>query len=298
MPRGSPFTALCQLAAALARPVVADLHAHTVNSDGEYTPSQIVALARQARLAAIAVTDHDCVDGLPEAVAAAAGSSLVVVPGVECSARFDGRELHVLGYFVDAADPDFRAHLADVQRRRRARFLTAIDQLEALGASFPAGLVDSLAARTPSLGRRHLANLLVQSGTAENRGEAFGRFLRALDPPLSHGHLTDAGEVITRIHAAGGIASLAHPPREFGDAEFTRLKALGLDALEAHCPSTAGERTKELTSSAARLDLLVTGGTDTHGPAPIGHPSPRRVGSFGLPHAEWVRLAQKARAGG
>ena len=292
MPRGSPFTALCQLAAALARPVVADLHAHTTSSDGDYSPSQLVALARQARLLALAVTDHDSVDALAPAREAAAGTGLEVVAGVECSAEFAGRELHVLGYFVDDADADFRAHLLGVQARRRERFRRGVAQLEAAGVAFPPGLVENLVARTPSLGRRHLATLLVQSGVAASRHEAFTNHLRALDPPIAPIHLTPVAEVIERVHRAGGITSLAHPPREFAEAEFRHLRGLGLDALEAHCPSTAA-RSGELVSAAKALGMLVTGGTDTHGPPPAGAANPRRVGAFGLSLVDWRKLKSR-----
>lgn len=296
MVRGSPFTSLCRLAASLARPVVADLHAHTTASDGDYTPSQLVALARQARLEALAVTDHDALDGLALAREAAAGTGLEVVAGVECSTEFAGRELHVLGYFVDDADAEFRAFLTGVQARRRERFFRAIDQLKATGVAFTPGLVENLAGRTASLGRRHLAGLLVQSGAAATRRDAFGLHLRALDPPVAPIHLTECGEVIARIHAAGGVASLAHPPREYAELEFTQLRDLGLDALEAHCPS-ARWRVAELVASAAALGLAVTGGTDTHGPPPEGVTRPRHVGSFGLGLLDWRALQGRARLG-
>ena len=288
MPRGSPFTALCQLAASLARPVVADLHAHTTVSDGEYSPSQLVALARRARLSAFAVTDHDAVDALGPA-REAAGTGLEIVAGVECSAKFAGRELHVLGYFVDDADADFGSHLRRVQARRRERFARAIDQFETLGVAFTPGLVENLVARTPSLGRRHLATLLLQMGVVASRHEAFTNYLRALDPPIAPIHLTPVAEVIEHIHSAGGVASLAHPPREFAEAEFRQLRELGLDAVEAFCPNTA-PRSGELVGMAKALGMLVTGGTDTHGPPPAGAANPRHVGDFGLGLVDWRRL--------
>ncbi len=296
MPRGSPFTALCQLAAALSRPVVADLHTHTTMSDGDYTPSQVVALARRARLTALAVTDHDTVAAVGPAREAAVGSGLVIVPGVECSAAFGGGELHILGYFIDPTDAVFLAHLGDVQARRRVRFETALAQLRAGGVAFPPGAAERLAARTPSLGRRHLAGLLVEAGAAESRSDAFGRVLRSLDPPVPPVHLTDAAEVIARIHAARGVASLAHPPRDFPDADFIRLKEMGLDAVEAHCPSTGGGREKGLVETAGQLGLAVTGGSDCHGPPPAGHARPRSVGTHGLNHSDWSRLKTAAAA--
>ena len=292
MPRGSPFTALCRQVALLSRPVVADLHAHTTASDGDYTPSQLVGLARVARLDALAVTDHDTVAAVAAARAAAAGTGLEVVPGVECSADFNGRELHILGYFIDPADPVFVAHLAAVQARRRERFFAGIDRLTAAGVAFTPGLVETLAAVTPSLGRRHLAGLLVQTGAVESRRQAFEAYLRPLAGAIPPTHRTPAGEVVARIHAAGGLASLAHPPHEFADGgPFVELRTLGLDGVEAKCPSAAGERGRFLLQVAAEVGLVVTGGTDTHGPGP------RPVGSVGLSQVEWDRLKSHAGAG-
>src|SRR5688572_13505927 len=133
MPSRQPFTALCR---ATSRPPAldrADLHVHTTASDGTYTPAQVVALARRAGLAAVAITDHDTLDGVGPARAAAAGTGLEVIAGVEITAEHRGRELHLLGYFVSTEDGPLVRALARLRRLRRERFLAVLDRLRGCG---------------------------------------------------------------------------------------------------------------------------------------------------------------------
>ncbi len=285
MPRRSPFTALCVNLHAALHPVVADLHAHTTASDGDFTPSGLVALAKQARLTALAVTDHDTLAGYPEAHATGVTLGVRVVPGVECTAVWAGRELHVLGLFVDPADAEFLAHLAAVGRQRRARFLALVEALAGQGVAFTPGQVEGLADRVPSLGRRHVAGLLVNSGVAASWGEAFGLYLKAVLPAVPPTHFTELPEVARRIHAAGGVALLAHPPSSFEPAQFAELHAEGLDGLEVGHPSQLPGRVAELRAVAASLGMLVSAGSDFHATSPH-----RRVGSFGLTREPWAAL--------
>src|SRR5207302_1088489 len=176
MPARQPFTRLCQLA---ARPVTAgraDLHLHTTHSDGEYTPAQVVDLARRSGLAAVALTDHDTV-GEIAAARGAAGSGLEVVPGVEISAEYEGRELHLLGYFFRPDDPALLAALAGLRRHRAERFRTMAGRLRGLGLSVEDEELDRLDGAT-ALGRRHLAVLLAESGQVGSPAEAFAGVAR------------------------------------------------------------------------------------------------------------------------
>jgi predicted metal-dependent phosphoesterase TrpH len=294
MPRGQPFTALCQLAARLCQPRAADLHVHTVASDGGYTPSQVIAFARQARLTAVAVTDHDTLAGVAEAVEAARGTVVEVVTGVEMSAESAGREYHVLGYFVRPDDPRLTAHLAAVCERRWERFRAFIARLSANVVTLPDGLADAEAARSVSLGRRHLAGLLVRAGIAHSRFDAFRRFLIPITPDVAACHLTPAAEAIRLVRDAGGVCSLAHPPEDADEALLTGLQRLGLQAMEVAFPAAAAGRTDRLRGLAARLGLAVTGGSDCHGPEPAG----RAVGARGVTRDELHALRSLAgRAG-
>lgn len=289
MPRGQPFTALCQLAARLSEPRVADLHVHTTASDGDYTPSQVVALARQARLKAVAITDHDTLAGIGPAVEAA-GSALEVIPGVELSAEFGGREVHILGYFVRPDDRRLTEHLGSVCDRRRERFRAFIERLTATGIVFPDGLAELEAQRSTSLGRRHLAGLLVRTGAARSRYGAFQRFLLPITPDVPANHLTPAAEVVRLVRDAGGVCSLAHPPEADEEALLTGLRGLGLLAVEAVFPAASATRTERLRRLARKLGLAVTGGSDCHGPEVAG----RAVGARGVSCAELDALRHLA----
>jgi predicted metal-dependent phosphoesterase TrpH len=293
MPRGQPFTALCRLAARLSEPRAADLHVHTTASDGDYTPSQVVALARQARLAAVAVTDHDTLAGVGPAVETAAGA-LEVIAGVELSAEFGGREVHLLGYFVRRDDARLVSHLEDVCDRRRERFRAFVARLAAAGIEFADGLAELEAERSASLGRRHLTGLLVRVGAARSRYGAFQRFLRPLSPDIPAGHLTPAAEAIRLVRDAGGVCSLAHPPEGDEEPLLTGLRDLGLLAVEAAFPAAGVSRSERLRALARKLGLAVTGGSDCHGPEAAG----RAVGARGISRDELAALRHLAGSAG
>jgi predicted metal-dependent phosphoesterase TrpH len=282
MPRRSPFTALCQQANRPGGRVRADLHVHTTASDGDYTPSQVAVLAKQAGLAAVAVTDHDTTAGVAEAAETAAGlpgwNRVEVVAGVEITTEQDGREFHLLGYFVDPDHPGLAAALVRLCDRRRDRFRDYLAKLADRGTPIPADRAAPVVARSPSLGRRHVAGLLVGCGFARSRNEAFGRFLFPLKGSVLPKEKLPVGEAIDLIHAAGGVASLAHPPVDLTDDGLDRLAAAGLDAVESEYAWGRSGPAGRLRRAADRLGLAVTGGSDCHGP----DPAHRRVGRYGL----------------
>ena len=286
MPKGSPFTALCRRAAELARPVAADLHAHTTASDGDYTPSQVVALAKAARLSAVAVTDHDTLAGVGPAAEAARPLGIEVIPGAELTAEFGGREFHILGLFLRPNDPRLTAALAAVCERRRERFRRFLAALEARGTRFPGGLAELVEQRSASLGRRHVATMLVNAGFARTRFDAFRRQLDAVASEVPPIHRTPAADVIRLIHDAGGVPSLAHPPEDVSDDTLRALRDLGLLAVEAAFPAAKPARSARLREAAERLGLSLTGGSDCHGPDPAG----RAVGSRGVARADLAAL--------
>jgi predicted metal-dependent phosphoesterase TrpH len=287
MPHRQPFTRLCQQAAQLSRSTVADLHVHTTASDGDNTPSQVVAMARAAGVDILAITDHDTTAALFEAQATAATFTyrpIHIVPGVEISSCLDGREYHVLGYFITVGNGPLAASLEHVQVQRRKRFRQFIDRLTDRGVTFPAGMVEGVEAATTSPGRRHLAKLLVSAGTVATHGDAFRDYITQIEVPADHCMpLTEAVALITE---AGGIASLAHPRPEMTRDELAVLRRLGLHAVEAHFGNTPYERTRELRRWAGELDMLVTGGSDFHGT----YGGIRQIGTPGLPIADFDAL--------
>jgi hypothetical protein len=283
MPTGQPFTALCQAVHRLRTNGRADLHIHTTYSDGSYTPAEVVSLARRSGLAAVAVTDHDTLEGIGPAQAAAVRTGVEIIPGVEITAEYEGREVHLLGYFVRPDDAPLTAALARLSRHRVERFREMVVRLRSKGVS-----LDDEALRLPeaefgTLGRRNLAELLVKARQAGSVREAFQRWLGdngcAVVPKLR----LPLEEAIALVRKAGGVASWAHPSYDCTRENLSRFRALGLQAVEAYYPSFKANRTRQLRTWAAELGLALTGGSDCHGPE-------RAIGSCSLPADDFLHL--------
>ncbi|MDY3553210.1 PHP domain-containing protein [Gemmata sp. JC717] len=289
MPRTSAYTTAASRLAHLTAPASADLHTHTTASDGDFTPSQVVALARQARLAAVAITDHDTLAGVPEAQRAAAGA-IEVVPGVEISTSFAGREFHLLGYFVRLEHVELGAALARVREGRRERFRALVALVQARGASIPDDRARLTETAADSLGRRHVADLVIAAGAARTRNEALQRFVHPVLKQAPSKVLLPIEDAIALVHAAGGVASLAHPPEDLTDEQVVVLKGYGLDALEAVYPWARRAPEVRFRATAAAHGLAVSGGSDCHGPAPAH----RRVGTCTITAAEFAALRGRA----
>jgi len=267
------------------RPQRADLHIHTIASDGEFTPSQVVALARHAGLCAAAITDHDTLAAVSEAQEAS-GEQFEIIPGVEISAEFAGREVHLLGYFVRLDYPELNARLEQVCVSRRERFRDFIAELANRGNPLPADRVKLIEENSPSLGRRHVATLLTFSGAAQTRTEAFHRFLGPLTKRVQPKRLVPVEEAIHLVRAAGGVASLAHPSPELTEDDFRTLAGFGLAAVEVDYPWGRNSPARKLHEVASRFGFALTGGSDCHGP----QPTHRRIGSHGISMDELDRL--------
>ncbi len=282
MPANQPFTRLCQQ---LARPTGrADLHLHTTHSDGDYTPAEVVDLARRSGLSAIAITDHDTTCGVA-AARTAAGNRLEVIAGVEITAEHDGREVHLLGYFIRLDDPALDSALAGLRTDRRKRFFGMVERLRGQGVSVDEGAAVA-AASSPAPGRRTLATLLHTSGRVGSVREAFARWLadgRPADVPKARLPL---GPAIGLVRRAGGVTSLAHPSAGLTMPQLTALKELGLQAIETDYPSHKTSRAKERRQWAAALGLAVTGGSDCHGPDGTA------IGAHGVTADELAALRQ------
>lgn len=260
MPSGSPFTLLCRVALA-PRGDRADLHAHTTASDGRYTPKQLLDVAVRTGLAAVAVTDHDTLAGSIEALRLAP-PGLEVVPAVELSCEVDGRETHVLGYFVDPSDPALNAALTRLCTDRAGRYGEMVGRLRRLGV----GLPDSPGLPAGSPGRRHLAAALVAAGRVGSVREAFDRYLDDGGPADVPKTRLEFAAGVALIRAAGGVASLAHPGPRVDRPTLARFRDNGLGAIEAEYPGFTNRRIAQLRTWAGELGLAVTGGSDCHGP--------------------------------
>ena len=243
-----------------------DLHTHTSYSDGTDSPAALIRRAYQASLRIVAVTDHDCTDGLVEAEAAAADCpGLEVIAGIELSCEHAGQEVHVLGYYLDLTDPVLQRRLAELRQDRLTRADRIVEKLGGLGIPLDPDRVRAIAG-TGSLGRPHIARALVEVGRARSVDEAFRLYLGEGRPAyVEHAKLT-VPEVIAFIRSAGGAASIAHPLGLTDLPELLDLaRAAGLAGLEAYYGRYRGDQVEELVKLAEAHDLVPTGGSDYHG---------------------------------
>jgi 3',5'-nucleoside bisphosphate phosphatase len=262
--KGSPFTHLCRQLTVL-RPGRADLHTHTTFSDGTHSPETLVERAVKAGLKAVAVTDHDTTAGVGPA-RAAAGSAIEVISGVEVTAEFRGVEVHLLGYFVRPDDQALGAALRDLRASRRERLLEMARRLKPLGADVEADAValpDDV-----SVGRRHLARLLIDRGHARSMHDAFTRWLAVPEIAGVPKRRLPAPEALARIRGAGGVPSWAHPPTDLDLRALEELRGLGLRAVECVYPWPSRAHETRLRRLATAAGLAVTGGSDSHDPGP------------------------------
>ena len=271
-----------------------DLHVHSTASDGTLSPTAVVAAARAAGLSAIALTDHDTLGGLAEARAAAAGTALRVIPGVELSALVDGRELHILGLHIDRIEP-MEAYLAAFRESRHTRAEMIVEKLNTLG--IPITMADvSAEAAGGVLGRPHVARALVKRGGAADFKDAFDKWLSHGRPAYVEKLRLTAVDAIRVIHDTGGLAIFAHPAQEGNHARLTALSQLGLDGVEIRHPSHSPEDIARIGSLARELGLLESGGSDWHGATQ----GPRILGMMRVPYAvldrQEARLASRRAA--
>ncbi len=266
-----------------------DLHTHTTASDGRCSPAELVARASEAGVTVLAVTDHDTVASCAAAATACVSARIEFVPGIEMTAVVDGEDVHVLGYFVDTDAPRLAAFLRAQRERRVDRVREIIARLAAHGIELDAEEVlrAALADPSKSAGRPWVARALVARGHVADIGEAFHRWLSTGRPAFVPRWGAPPEDVFTRIHDAGGIASLAHPGLLGHDDWIPGYAAAGLDALEAYHSGHDERVTAHYRALASTLQLAVSGGSDYHADAAHGGGGP---GAVSLPRAEYERL--------
>jgi len=242
-----------------------DLHAHTLFSDGLMSPEELVNHALVRRLSALAITDHDSVEGLPRA-RAALDPTLELVPGIEISTSHDGLDLHILGYYIDAEDSALRARLERFREERRDRALAIVARLKALGA--PIDGEEVFASAGPGVvGRPHIADALVRAGHVESLDAAFRLYLGARGGAFVPRPAFRPADAIALIHQAGGVSVLAHPGVHLPTAVVEQLVAQGLRGIEVWHPQHGVAAVRHYRALAAKFGLLETGGSDFHGPS-------------------------------
>jgi predicted metal-dependent phosphoesterase TrpH len=268
----------------------ADLHIHTDFSDSTDTPAAVVRQAHALGLAAVSITDHDTVDGIPEARAAAA-AALEVIAGVELSSEHEGKDIHILGYCFDTCDSPLVRQLRGMQEIRVERMKKMIARLEELGKG-DIGLEDVAAlTRSNSVGRLHLAKVLLARGHVGSIDEAFVRYLGEGQSAYFPKFKQTPFEAIRLINSSGGVAVLAHPVLTRCDTLVPALVAAGLGGIEAYYPNCLMPVVDHYIALARRHGLVVTGGSDAHGAAK----TTTHVGKSYVPY-EWVgKLKDRAR---
>lgn len=250
-----------------------DLHTHSTFSDGTLTPTELVTLAKAQNLSAIALTDHDTIDGIKEALLAGKEiNDMLVIPGIELAALYEpyeNKEIHIIGLFIDHTSSALLNQLKQIQHSRYERNLKMIDKLTSLGISISLEELEAVAGGE-IITRTHYANLMKQKGYISTINEAFLRYLSPGLPGYAEREFLTPKLCIEAITQAGGIAILAHPT--LYDISFKQMELLclnlmeyGLTGLETMYSSYNNTQEKRMKEIAARLGLLSSGGSDFHG---------------------------------
>ena len=257
-----------------------DFHTHSTHSDGKLTPPQLAALAVKNGVRAMALSDHDTTAGLPEMAAALAPHGVRLVPGVELSTDIPGSEVHVLGYFMDVADPAFQSELTRFREGRLGRGMAMIEKLRGLGMDVSWERVQEIAGDA-SVGRPHVAQHLLERGYVTSIPDAFDRYIGRNGPAYAEREKLTPAQAVALIRGAGGIAVVAHPHYTTDhETVLAELKDQGLTGMEVYYRDLPPAKVSELLALAKRLGLLPTGGSDFHG---LGNPGEREPGDIPLP---------------
>lgn len=243
----------------------ADLHLHTDFSDSTLSAAELVQVAVNAGLNAIAITDHDCVEGIEPAKEEAKKFDLEIIPGIELTAEKDGKEVHILGYFIDYHDEAFSKKLEKIKIVREKRIFDMVEKLKELG-------VDDIEAQDVfdlsgmgTVGRAHLASLLKKRGWVSTVSEAFYKYIGDKSPAYVGKFNMTPEQAIKTILDVGGIPVFAHPHSPGEDNLIIEFAGYGLMGLEVYYPGYSESITKHYKSLATKYGLLLTGGSDFHG---------------------------------
>ena len=264
-----------------ATPAFVDLHAHSTASDGSRAPADVIREAKRIGLAAIALTDHDTVAGIPEAIAAAEELGVRVVPGVELSAVEGDVETHILGLHLSDTR-ELEAKLIALREMRRTRAERMVQRLNDLGVRIDFASVLEQAAGG-AIGRPHVARAMIAEGWAVDFRDAFDRYLGNGRPAHVTKERLAVSEATSLIHRAGGLAVLAHPAHSGTRERIATFVEQGMDGIEVRHPSHSAEDTARLAALVEHFALVPSGGSDWHGSAD----GPRTLGMMRVP-AEWL----------
>ena len=265
----------------------ADLHVHTVFSDGTSTPEELVAQASKAGLAAISVVDHDTVEGLSACIDAGRQKDVEVVPGIELTAEYEGAEIHILGYLIDHKSPELREQLASLKENRIQRIHEIVDKLKHLGVNLKPQSVFDIAGKG-TVGRLHIARAMVREGLVRSVAEAFQKYIGDKCPAYVCGFKLQPYGAIKLIRDSGGVSVLAHPYILARDEWIPYFVEFGLKGLEIYYPEHTPGMVSFYLDLSRKHNLLVTGGSDFHGDAKPG----LNIGAVKIPYELVDKLKQ------
>jgi len=268
----------------------ADLHVHTTASDGTSSPAEVVHLAGLAGLRALAITDHDTMEGIDTAQNTAVSIGIDVLGGMELSTDYDGLEVHVLGYCIEPSNTVFQSYLSAFKKARFTRAEKMVDKLRQLGINISFENVMALAG-TGSVGRPHIARALMKAGQISRMAEAFDRYIGfgkvAYVPRLKY----RPEEMIKAVIEAGGVPVLAHPGITCKEDLILSLIDAGLQGLEVFHPQHSREMERYYRALCRSHGLIATGGSDYHGAGVAGHGA---LGDAVIPYEAVLRLREQA----
>lgn len=243
----------------------ADLHMHSIYSDGRLTPRELIEKAYKTGFQAISITDHDTVGVVEEATEYGRERGIHVIPGLEISAEIDDMEIHILGYFIDYKSEFLLEHLNKFRKNRLIRSGMIVNKLNEMGSKITIGSVMSHAGEDTAIGRPHIAMALNEEGFVGSYNEAFYKYIGDGKPAYIKKPNTSAKDAIELISSSGGLSFVAHPGRFVSEDVFSRLISYGLDGIEIVHPSHKKEDMANLQRTAELNFLLTSGGSDFHG---------------------------------
>ena len=281
-------------------PPIIDLHAHSTASDGTYTPAEVAELAQKIGLSAIALTDHDTIDGLEEFRAAGKKAGIETIPGIEFAAlwpRYHRPEIHIVGLGFDPNHPLLLERMKDIRESRDTRNRKMCEKLSAIGLHIT---LEEVAANAGGeiITRAHFANVLLQKGYIKKKEDAFSRYISTGLPGYVEREFLSPKLCIQTIKEAGGAAVLAHPTL-YG-LDMTQLEELcaelipdGLDGIECQYSTYSPAETKAITALAEKMHLLPSGGSDFHGKNKPNIRLGSGKSNLAIPYSFWTELKKR-----
>lgn len=265
----------------------ADLHIHTDASDGLLSPEEVVDWAHKKRLRAIGITDHDTISGIEAAIKSnTTPDKFEVVPGIELNTEYEGKEIHMLGYYIDYKNNWFLEIIKKMQQSRYERAVTMIEKLNDFGIKIDLKQVEKIS-KGSSIGRPHIARAMVERGYVDSTVTAFERYIGMGCPAYVERFKLSAKEAINIISDIGGVSVLAHPGLIKDKRIIIKVLNLGVKGIEVYHPKHDQETVKYLFNVAKDRKLLITGGTDCHGIRQNGQPI---MGSISIDYNKVLEL--------